>query len=122
VTDDTSGALQPPVMIADQVATVAPLVERARVLALAARAEAVDAARQSVIAAERTGYPPLIARALIAQGIAAFTLRTGEEPARVPLQRADRAMSSRVAANGAFADEAELVAAIQTLEALRRSI
>ncbi|HEY0985538.1 MAG TPA: serine/threonine-protein kinase, partial [Kofleriaceae bacterium] len=88
VTDDTSGALQPPVMIADQVATVAPLVERARVLALAARAEAVDAARQSAIAAERIGYPPLLAGALIAQGIAAFTLRTGEEPARVPLQRA----------------------------------
>lgn len=86
--DDTSGAPPPPSMIADQVASVAPRVERARVLALAARAEAVDAARESMLAAERIGYAPLTARALIAQGIAAVTLKTGEETARVPLQHA----------------------------------
>jgi serine/threonine protein kinase/tetratricopeptide (TPR) repeat protein len=88
VTNELSGALPPPATLADQVAAAAPLVERARVLALAARAEAVDAAHQSVIAAERIGYAPLIARALIAQGIAAFTLRSGEDAARVPLEHA----------------------------------
>ena len=86
--DDTSSVPPPPAALAARVAAVAPGIERARVLAVAARSDAVPAAAASVTAAEQIGYPPLIARALLAQGRAAIELDTGEPAARTALERA----------------------------------
>jgi eukaryotic-like serine/threonine-protein kinase len=65
---DDSVVIPPSPAIAAQVAAVVPTIERARVLSVAARPEALDAARASVADARATGYEPLLARALLVQG------------------------------------------------------
>ena len=85
---DTSGVPPPPDAVAAQVAAAAPAVERARVLAFAARPDAAAVAGASVAAAERTGYPPLVARAQLALGWAQAALDQGEPATRASLERA----------------------------------
>ena len=85
---DASSVPPPPAALAARVAAAAPGVERARMLAVAARADAVAIAQASVTAAEQIGYAPLLARALLAQGRAAIELDTGEPAARAALERA----------------------------------
>ena len=85
---DASVVPPPPIAVAAQVAAVEPAVERARVLAVAGRADAVTVARAGVAAAERTAYAPLIARALVAQGRAEMELNAGELPPRTSFERA----------------------------------
>jgi protein kinase-like protein len=83
-----SAVAPPPDAIAARVAAVAPAIERARVLAVAARPDAITVARAGVAAAEATGYAPLIARALLAQGRAELELNAGEAAAPASLGRA----------------------------------
>ncbi len=65
---DESAVLPPSPDIAAQVAAVVPTIERARVLSVAQRPEALEAASAAAAAAAATGYPPLLARALLVLG------------------------------------------------------
>jgi eukaryotic-like serine/threonine-protein kinase len=65
---DDSAVMPPPPETAAAVAAVVPAIERARVLGVAQRPQALEAARASVAAAQATGHAPLIARALLVQG------------------------------------------------------
>ncbi|MGH9888288.1 MAG: hypothetical protein ACREBE_22330, partial [bacterium] len=85
---DASLVPPPPEAAALQVAVVEPLVERAIVLSIAGWSDAVPLAKASVEAAEKIGYTPLIARALVAQGRAELALNTGELPERQPFEHA----------------------------------
>jgi hypothetical protein len=85
---DVSSVPPPPDALAARVAAVAPTVERARVLAVAARADAVTVAQASVAAAEQIGYAPLVARALLARGRAEVELDVAEPAARTSFERA----------------------------------
>jgi eukaryotic-like serine/threonine-protein kinase len=91
VAADTSTVPPPSEAIAAPVATVAAAVERARLLAVAERADAATVAQASVTAADQLGYEPLIARALVVQGRAEAALNVGEAgeiPGRKSLERA----------------------------------
>ena len=85
---DTSTVAPPPDAVALQVAAITPAIERAVVFATAARPDAVTVARAGVAAAERTGYAPLVARALVAEGRAELELEVGEAAAPASLRRA----------------------------------
>ncbi len=65
---DDSAVMPPPPELAGAVAAVVPRLERARVLGVAQRPEALAEARAAVTAARATGYLPLVARALLVQG------------------------------------------------------
>ncbi|HSR96794.1 MAG TPA: serine/threonine-protein kinase [Kofleriaceae bacterium] len=85
---DASLVPPPPQASAIQVAIVEPMVERAIVLSIAGWGDALTLAKAGVEAAEKTGYAPLIARALVAQGRAELALNTGEVSERQPFEHA----------------------------------
>ena len=86
--EDASLVPPPPAAVAAQVAAVEPAIERARVLAIAVRPDAVTAAQAAVAAAEATGYAPLLARALLVRGRAEFALYAEENVPRATFERA----------------------------------
>ncbi|MEZ4361436.1 MAG: protein kinase [Kofleriaceae bacterium] len=71
---DDSAVLPPAPALAAQVRALAPAIERARVLGLAQRPDALEAARSAVADTRRVGYAPLLARALLVQGRAEVAL------------------------------------------------
>ncbi len=85
---DTSSVPRPPDALAARVTATAPAVERAIVLAVAARADAVTTAQAAVTAAEQIGYPPLTARALVARGRAESALGVPDPAARTSFEQA----------------------------------
>jgi eukaryotic-like serine/threonine-protein kinase len=85
---DASPVPPPPDAAVARVAAIEPSVERARVLAIAAHADAIAVATSAVAAAEATGYAPLVARALVVRGRAEIELGLGELAPRASLERA----------------------------------
>ena len=66
---EASGIVAPPPAInAARVKAVVPHVERVLVLAAARRGDALDDAKAATVEARATGYAPLVARALVAEG------------------------------------------------------
>jgi hypothetical protein len=85
----TASKVAPPARaIASAAGELANQIERARVLAVAVDPRAVDEAAATVAAADRLGYPQLVARANLVHGLALTRMR---RPSASPLDRAVKA-------------------------------
>jgi hypothetical protein len=83
---DPSPVSAPPVPIAAEVRSIETAMEGARILTTAARPEAVGAAAEARRRAEATGYPPVVAHALLIEGRA--QMLSDRQGAAATLERA----------------------------------
>jgi hypothetical protein len=91
---DIAGAVvPPPAAMRERVDRIVPMIERALVLATAKRADALTVAHEATELARGTGYEPLIARALLAEGRATTvdSRETGRDLFAEAMRRALRA-------------------------------